>query len=200
MSVRKPRIWSSYVNSDFSKRELIRQIEAFDSLVELKLASKWKGVILTVMYEPLPGSHSSKTYQMKKQIEKLYSTFLTRVCRHPRSGCDKPILIGLADLPVNKYKKISILDATVNDGLHYHCILLVPPKSRLEGTIKNHFENEKRELYLGSPRVIDRIHIEPIVTKSSNLVTDYVFKAVARGLSYDEHLLILPKSESEVTK
>lgn len=187
------------LNYDLSKKQQTEIVDGYDRLVQEKLDLNWRGVILTVMFRPLFGGHSSKVRQMQTQIEAIYSTFLNRPCRPRKSLCDLPLLIGMADLPVSKWKKVSTRDAVVNDGLHYHCVLLVPPKSRLKCTIGHHFE-EKADLYLGSNRVVDRIHIEPIVTKGSSLVTDYVLKAIKGKLDYDEHVLILPKAFSEIMR
>jgi len=87
----------------------------------------------------------------------------------------------------------------INDGLHFHAILLIPPNSRLKTSIEEHFE-EHSNIYLEDHRTIDRIAIDRITTELSYNVTDYVFKSLSRGLSYDEHVLILPKARSEVAK
>jgi hypothetical protein len=75
----------------------------------------------------------------------------------------------------------------------------IPPKSRLRTSVAEHFE-EHSDMYLGDRTVIDRIDFVPITTESSYKVTDYVLKSMKRGLSYDEHVLILPKAFSEMTK
>jgi hypothetical protein len=104
----------------------------------------------------------------------------------------------MADLPVPKRKKkSSVLSVTVNDGLHFHAILLLPPRSRLKVTVEEHFDVHSTK-YLGDRKLIDRIDFQPILTESSEKVTDYVFKATRRGLSYDDHILIFPKALSEM--
>ena len=85
----------------------------------------------------------------------------------------------------------------MNDGLHFHSILLIPPISRLRVSVGEHFD-EHLTKYLGDRRTIDRIDVEPIATQTSYKVTDYVFKSVKRGLPYDEHVLIFPKAFSEM--
>jgi hypothetical protein len=77
--------------------------------------------------------------------------------------------------------------------------LLIPPKSRLKTSVQKHFDEHSAK-YLGDRKVIDRIDFVPLTTETSCKVTDYVFKSMKRGSSYDEHILILPKAFSEMTK
>jgi hypothetical protein len=185
---------------DLSLNKRNKVINAYDDFVQSKRNAGWPADLTTFMFSPLSGSYSSRLNQMKKAIERVYSIFLPRVVRYPNSKRDKPILIGMADFPVPKWKKkSSVVDVLINDGLHFHAILLIPPKSRLSSSVKEHFE-EHSEIYLGDRRTIDWIDVEPITTETSSKVTDYVFKGLKRGLSYDEHILILPKAFSELNK
>jgi hypothetical protein len=176
----------------------IKLIKAYDALVQSKIDAGWLAYLTTFTFGPLPGKHSAKLTQMKREIERVYSILLPRVVRYPNSKCDKPVLIGMADLPVPKRKKKSaVVHVVINDGLHFHAILLLPPRSRLKTSVEEHFY-EHSNMYLGDRKLIDRIDFQPISTESSEKVTDYVFKATKRGLSYDDHILILPKAFSEM--
>ena len=72
--------------------------------------------------------------QMTDEIERVYATLVTRVVRKPRSpkSADRlPVFVGFADLPVAKRERKQLREVTLNDGLHYHGILLMPGRSRL---------------------------------------------------------------------
>ena len=134
---------------------------------------------------------------MKKEVENFCSKLLTRVVRRPNSSCDKPALIASFDLPVAKRTKVSTIDAFVNDGLHVHAILLIPPKSRLRVPLAEHIESN-HEVYLRDRWKLDRVDVQPFYTEESSRVVDYVMKSIKKGrLDYDDSVLILPRSSSE---
>jgi hypothetical protein len=108
-----------------------------------------------------------------------------------------PVLIGAVDLPVYKRDKASGPMVLCNGGLHVHALLLMPPTSRLKGSLTDHFR-EKPELYVGPGRSIQRIHVRPVV-RDHERVVDYVLKTVLNGrLSYDDAMLVRPRSRGEL--
>ena len=136
---------------------------------------------------------------MKDEVHRIYSTLLTRVHRKPRtaSADDLPVLIGALDLPVYKRDKDIRTGGLCNGGLHVHALLLMPPTSRFKGSLADHFR-EKRNLYAGSGRSIQRIDVRPVVSDHGRVV-DYVLKTVLNGrLSYDDAVLVLPRSRGEL--
>lgn len=71
-----------------------------------------------------------------------------------------------------------------------HALLLVPPASRLKGSLTDHFR-EKPELYVGPGGSIHRSHVRPVIGDHERVV-DYVLTTVLnRRLSYDEAVLVL---------
>jgi hypothetical protein len=101
------------------------------------------------------------------------------------------------DLPVYKRDKASGPMVLCNGGLHVHALLLIPPFNRLKGSLTDHFA-EKRTLYVGSGGSIVRIDVQPVI-ENHGLVVDYVLKTVLNGrLSYDEAVLVLPRSRDEL--
>ena len=136
---------------------------------------------------------------MKDEVHRVYSTLLTRVHRKPRtaSTSELPVLIGAVDLPVYKRDKASGPMVFCNGGLHVHALMLIPPTSRLKGSLADHFR-EKQEQYVGSGRPALRIDVRPVVENHSRVV-DYVLKTVLNGrLSFDEAVLVLPRSRGEL--
>jgi hypothetical protein len=66
---------------------------------------------------------------MKAEIQRLYSTFLTRTHRKPRTtpADELPVLIGAPDLQVYKKDPTSFPLILCNSGLHFNGLLMVPP-------------------------------------------------------------------------
>jgi hypothetical protein len=136
---------------------------------------------------------------VKDEVQRVYSTLLTRVHRKPRmaSTDELPVLIGVLDLPVYKRDKSSLPMVLCNGGLHVHALMLMPPTSRLKESLADHFR-DKRNLYAESGRSIQRIHVRRVVENHERVV-DYVLKTVLNGrLSYDEAVLVLPRSRDEL--
>ncbi|MDR3489031.1 MAG: hypothetical protein P4M05_29525 [Bradyrhizobium sp.] len=103
----------------------------------------------------------------------------------------------MRDLPVYKRDKASGPMVFCNGGLHIHALMLMPPTTRLKSSLADHFR-EKQEVYVASGRSIQRIDVRPVVEDPGRVV-DYVLKTVLNGrLSYDEAVLVLPRSRGEV--
>jgi len=84
-----------------------------------------------------------------------------------------------------------------NGGLHIHALVLMPPFNRLKGSVADHFR-EMRELYAGSGKSIQCVHVRPVVENHGRVV-GYVLKTVLNGrLSYDDAMLVLPRSRGEL--
>jgi hypothetical protein len=186
-------------------------IDAFGTWIESYLEKGWKSYLMTFMFNPLSGNPNSIVRQMSAEVERVYSTLLTRVVRNPRSPKKKgtlPVLIGFPDLPVFKHKKGKLDDVRINDGLHYHAMLLLPLKSRLNQELEQHIKDNE-DIYLGRTKTVkergmlrkrrafpklQRIHIQA-TTHTPGAHTSYGLKAM-RNLPYDD-LLIMPKSDDE---
>jgi hypothetical protein len=92
--------------------------------------------------------------------------------------------------------KKGLSEVTINDGLHFHGLILVPTKSRLKVPFLQHLRDKKRSYGRG---YILTTHAEPIWDQQ-RFVADYGGKAVKRGrLSYDD-VLVLPKTGAEMSR
>jgi hypothetical protein len=186
---------------------------AFGKWSEEYISRGWQCYLTTFMFNPLSGSREGIVRQMSKEVERVYSTLLTRVVRDPRSPKVKgslPILIGFPDLPVFKHNKGRLQDVVINDGLHYHAMVLLPPRSRLKESLVQHFER-CQDMYLGkikTKKVAGRLRSKRVASKLQHIHTQattytprnhtgYGLKAMGK-LDHD-HLLILPKSHGETT-
>ena len=136
---------------------------------------------------------------MRDEVQRVYSTLLTRVHRKPRTAStdEFPVLVGALDLPVYRRDRTSGPMVLCNGGLHVHALMMMSPTSRLKESLADHFQ-KNRDLYAGSGRSVQRIHVRPVVDDHERVV-DYVLKTVLNGrLSYDEAVLVLPRSRGEL--
>jgi hypothetical protein len=158
----------------------------------------WDVYLLTLMFNQMRGSHESIIRRMRKEVERVYSPMLTRMIREPRKmGTDElPLLIAAPDLPVSKQKKQRASgDVRVNGGLHMHGLIAVPPNTRMNVSLDQHFQlNQKIYVCGGYP--LARVHAEPI-TEDPGYVTEYACKAIQHGRVDLDHIVILPRARSE---
>jgi hypothetical protein len=136
---------------------------------------------------------------MNQELQRVFSTLITRVHRKPRTASPEelPILIGAVDLPVYKSDRSSSPLVRCNGGLHLHALILIPDRSRLREPLQDHFQ-ACAHLY-GVDGTISKIDIRPVIDGYERVV-DYVFKTIKRGrVSYDEGVLILPRARVELT-
>jgi hypothetical protein len=174
-------------------------VDGYTKLVADRVRAGWSCNLVTFLFSQLPGPRPAVVNRMKDEVYRIYSTLLTRVHRKPRmaSTDELPVLIGAMDLPVYKRDRASGPMVLCNGGLHVHALMLMPPASRLKESLADHFR-EKHELYAGSGRSIQLIDVRPVIGNHERVV-DYVLKTVLNGrLSYDEAILVLPKTRGEL--
>lgn len=171
----------------------------YSEIIEDRFNAGWSCDLLTVLFNRMTGSQPILIDQMKDQVHRIYSTLATRVNRKPRqaSSDELPLLIGALDLPVYKKDRTSAPTIVFNDGLHFHGILMVPPNSRLKTGVGDHFSSNA-DLYSGASSRVARIDVRTI-THSREHVMDYVLKTIKnKGLSYDDAMIVLPRSKAEL--
>jgi hypothetical protein len=178
------------------KRQLVN---GYTQVVIDRVGSGWSCHLMTFPFAQLRGPRGAVIQAMKDELQRVYSTLVTRLHRKPRTASpdELPILIGAADLPVFKRDRHSSPLVRCNDGLHFHALLLVPPATRLGMLVEEHFRANEA-MYLGKHRLIERLDVRR-VTDSYERVVDYVFKTILRGrVSYDEGFLLLPRARQEL--
>lgn len=173
-------------------------IQGYAELIQRYVDQGWKAYLVTFMFISLPGGNRAIISQMTDDVTRVYSTFITRVVRNPHSPFYRralPVLVGCSDSPVAKRKGQSLASVAINDGLHFHAILLVPGTSRLKQGVKAHFR-KCASLYLKNDRPVREINVRKI-TSNLGFVVDYALKAFKRGKVDRDHVLVLPRAESE---
>jgi hypothetical protein len=106
-------------------------------MVTDRVRAGWSCSLVTFLFSQLPGPRTTVISRMKDEVHRIYSTLLTRVHRKPRTAStdELPVLIGAMDLPVHKRDKASGPMVLCNGGLHVHALMLMPPTSRLKGSL-----------------------------------------------------------------
>ncbi len=180
-----------------NRNSLLTLMAGYQDWVQNYVDQGWTPFIVSFMFSQLRGSVSSVLGQMKREIERAYSRLPTQFHRSPNSPTGfrlLPRMILFPDLPVFKWEKKSIRDVSINDGLHYTGIALTPPFSRFHSSLDIHFVQHQQE-YLSDK--LDRIDVREIIW-DPGYVTDYAAKSVKRGRVSEEHIIILPRSITEM--
>ena len=164
----------------------------------------WNGYIVTFMFHHIPGPFDHKCSVMENEIERVYATLVRHVVHDSRSPSQRkklPILYAFPDYPRKKMDPFRWEDVTINDGLHYHGIILIPIDTRLKMGLDMFINEEKNEktyrhlVKFGGP--LRRIHIKP-VDRTPRKVAGYAFKSIEWRIPDSNRMLILPKALSEL--
>jgi hypothetical protein len=98
------------------------------------------------------------------------------------------------ELPVPKRSKVRLRDVTINDGLHWHGLMVVNPfVMKLRGPLDLYIRRTLEKYLVGSIREIGITAI----TYTPEYVTAYGLKALKNRFSTDE-IVIHPRTVSEL--
>jgi hypothetical protein len=160
----------------------------------------WNGFQVTFMFNHIPGNFERKCVVMEDEIDRVYRTLVPHVERSPRSPAGSrrlPILIAFPDYSQQWIKFADILDVTINDGLHFHGILLVNIESRLKVRLDMHIK-EHYQRYVRSGDILRRIHIQPVDDPTANRATGYALKSLEWRIPDSDRIFIRPRTVSEL--
>ncbi len=174
-------------------------INGYTQMITDRIDEGWDPYLLTFMFNEIGGSPRRVGNVMAKEVERVYATLLPRIVRKPRSVTNAgklPMWISCRDFPVPKRDRQTVRDVIVNDGQHYHAISLMPPASRLEESLDDHFYYEQGR-YTRDPLFrIDAVRIDA----NPAYVARYLMKSLERGRIDPDQILVLPRSFSEVSR
>ena len=117
-------------------------VDGYTQLVTDRVRAGWSCHLVTVVFYQMPGPQGAVIGRMRDEVQRIYSTLVTRVHRKPRaaSADQLPVLLGALDLPVYKRDRASSPMVLCNGGLHVHALVLMPPGSRLTEPLADHFQ------------------------------------------------------------
>jgi hypothetical protein len=184
--------------SHFNKYNTQLQIDAYGRWVHAQIDQGWDAYIFTFEFNQLPGPHQEKMRLMGEYLHRWYGRLATRTVRYPRSPQWSPFLpraIFLPDYPVFNHSKKTLMQVTINDGLHYQGpVLATRVGTRLQDTLDVHFKQHGPTYFT---KELHHINVKP-VTHDPEFVVDYCMKALKRRCSPDE-ILIFPRTVSELS-
>jgi tRNA(Leu) C34 or U34 (ribose-2'-O)-methylase TrmL len=172
-------------------------VQAYGGWIQEHLNLGWDAYLVTFMFQNISGSNEVKIQQMHKEITRFYEKLATRAVRKPRSEKWTHLLpkgIFFPDVPGYGSSVYSIPEVSINDGIHFHGIMVATQEARLKEPLHLHL-GRKRKLYVTGK--IYRIDAEPIKSRAA-FVTDYGGKAIKRRRFANDHVLLLPRSVAEL--
>jgi hypothetical protein len=170
----------------------------YGGMVRERLEEGWDGYLITFMFKSLRGSRDSVIRQMEKEVERVYAGVLKQLFRHPRRvpSLEIPLWIACPDYPVPKHAKKELRYVAVNSGLHFQGVAAMPHGTRLNCGLDEHFELFQ-DHYVRPSNPLGRVHAVPI-SCNPGYVTGYALKSIPRRRLDFDHVLILPRSHSEM--
>jgi len=160
----------------------------------------WNGFQVTFMFNHIPGSFEKKCEVMEDEVDRVYRTLVPQVERFPRSPAGSkrlPILIAFPDYPTRKLNRSSLLDVKINDGLHYHGVVLVHTESRLKIGLDIHMKDHA-DRYVRGKDTLRTIHIQPIDEPSAKTAVGYGLKALEWRIPDTDRIFVRPRTVSEL--
>ncbi len=172
-------------------------VQAYGGWIQEQLDLGWDAYLVTFMFRNISGSNEVKIQQMHKEITGFYQKLATRAVRKPRSEQWVHLLpkgVFFPDVPGYRSSAYSIPEVSINDGIHFHGIMVATREARLKEPLHLHLRR-KRKLYVKGK--IYRIDAERI-TSEAPFVTDYIGKAIKRRRFSNDHVLLLPRTGAEL--
>jgi hypothetical protein len=181
----------------YDNRQIQRLLQCYGDMVRDYMELGWHGYFLSFMFSHIPGSDASRMLEMKKHLACFYGRLAKASvpkASRPEWSEFLPKMVLAPDLPVPKHSKVNLRDVTINDGLHWHGLVLVNPLApKLQANLDLHINGNLRKYLVGSIRTI---HVKPITFTPENVI-GYGLKSLKSKFSTDE-IVIFPRTVSEL--
>jgi hypothetical protein len=173
-------------------------IAAYGQWIHDNIENGWDAYFFTFEFNQLPGPPQERLRLMKEYLHRWYGRLVTRTVRNPRSPRSIDLLpkaLLVPDYPVPKTSKKTLSQVSINDGIHWHGLVLATRLgTRLQEPLDVHFRNHGATYYTKNVRYIA---VKPI-TYTPEYMTGYGMKALKRRFSADD-ILIFPRSVTELS-
>jgi hypothetical protein len=172
-------------------------LESYGQWVHDHMTYGWHGYFLSFMFSQIPGSDASRILEMKKHLGWFYGRLAKASV--PKASSPEwseflPRVVLAPDLPVPKRSKSKLKDVTINDGLHWHGLMLVNPLApKIQEPLDVHIRLNRRKYLVGSIRELDA----KAITYTPEYLTGYGLKSLKKRFSIDE-IVIFPRTVSEL--
>jgi hypothetical protein len=172
--------------------------QAYGQWVHDHMANGWHGYFLSFMLSQIQDLNTPRMEIMKQHLGWFHGRLAKASVPKASSPTWSPFLpkVVLApDLPVPKHSKVQLRDVTINNGLHWHGLVLVNPLApKLPGKLDVHINENLGKYLVGSIRTIG---VEPI-THDPVYVTGYGMKGLKRSSFFGDEILICLRTVSEL--
>jgi hypothetical protein len=175
-------------------------IHAYGQWIHDYRAHNWNCYFFTFVFDNIPGSDTSRIGEMKEQLGWFYGRLAKASV--PRPSQEKwsaflPRAILVPDFPVFKNERQSLREITINNGLHWHGLVVQPPlprRPKLQEDLDTHVMGNLHRYLVGNIRRIDVVPIK----ERPQYVTGYGMKALTKGRISQDEVLIFPRSVGEL--
>jgi hypothetical protein len=181
----------------YSTYQVQRLLQAYGNWVRDHMDRGWHGYFLSFMFSQIPGSDASRLLEMRRHLKWFYGRLAKASV--PKASSSEwseflPKVVLAPDLPVPKRSKVRLRDVTINDGLHWHGLMVVNPLApKLQTRLDLHIRQNLGEYLVGSIRTIDVTSI----TYTPEYITGCGLKSLKNRFSMDE-IVIFPRVVSEL--
>ncbi len=182
----------------YNDHDVTMLIQAYGQWIHEHMAYGWNTYFLSFMFDQIQGSDHSRMAAMKKHLGWFYGRLAKASvpkASNPEWSEFLPKAVLAPDLPVFKHSKQGLKDVAINNGLHWHGLLLVHPLTpKLREPLDLHIRQNLTRYLAGN---ICSINVQPI-TYDPEYVTGYGMKGLKRSSLSDDDILIFPRSVSEL--
>lgn len=176
-------------------------IEGLTEIAEDKLSIGWKAYFVTIMFNEISGSSRRKKRIIEEEVVRILRYLTLHTVRYPTSQTgyrNCPFAWAVIDFPKRrasiKKNRAGLRRSDTNNGAHIHINVLVPRKTKFNGTLVDEFRNN-REKYLGRSGNVQRIEVE--ATRDFAEAFEYAGKSLySRRVTVDD-IIVFPEAASE---
>jgi hypothetical protein len=165
----------------YNNHRIQQLLQAYGQWVHDHMAYGWHGYLLSFMFCQIHDSDDGRMLEMKKHLGWFYGRLAKASvpkASHPKSSPFLPKVFLAPDLPVPKHSKVQLRDVAMNNGIHWHGLVLVNPLApQLRGNLDIPINENLGKYLVGSIRTID---VKPI-THAPEYVTGYGMKGLKRS-------------------
>jgi hypothetical protein len=173
-------------------------IQAYGQWLHDHIDNGWDAYFFTFEFNQLFGPFQERLRLMKEYLHRWYGRLATRTVRNPRSPKAIALLpkaILAPDYPVPKRSKKTLSQVSINDGVHWHGLVLATRLgTRLKEPLDVHFKEHGPTYFT---KELHHIDVKPI-TYTPEYMTGYGMKALKSSRISNDDILIFPRSVSEL--
>lgn len=177
-------------------------VKGYSQMIREHIKLGKEASFVNFMFNQIPGGIERQKGVMTREVRRVHDILARNIVRKPSSAACKhlrPAFVGCHDFPVMKHEKQCVSTFTVNGGMHFNAIVLVPPpviwtwdrgaeklpRAGWNTSLEEHFHMKAR-FYVNS--TLYRIHVTPV---EEGTMADYALKAFKSWRVSSDDILVL---------